>query len=301
MTSWVVSIDKAHSGHWAIAKKQGFWDLSKDVPIAQGDLVYFWQARKSFVAQTRATTSAQPISPGAPASWEDSGTRAYVARFEFEVIDESPNASPKWIIDIGPQLSGKTPDLRNIPGFDDPGDEAVLASFFGGVPSAGPAPEPDSPMERELKAILDEMGIDVPGLDIASMSEDAKRVVERLVVVRDDQRTFRADLISAYGACAVSGSTVEPALEAAHIRPYGGEKSHHVTNGLLLRSDLHRLFDRHLLTVTPEHVVRVSPDLNDPFYTALEGGSLRALPSDEGRHPNRKLLSEHNAKCAWLV
>jgi len=68
----------------------------------------------------------------------------------------------------------------------------------------------------------------------------------KTVQLRLGQGTFRIAVTSAYGACAVSGEHSLPALEAAHLRPYadGGERA--LSNGLLLRADIHRLVRRRL-------------------------------------------------------
>jgi putative restriction endonuclease len=74
----------------------------------------------------------------------------------------------------------------------------------------------------------------------------------QLVRPRLGQGTFRVAVTGAYGgACAVSREHSLPVLEAAHIRPYGSEGSHEIVNGLLLRADIHRLFDAGYVTVTP--------------------------------------------------
>jgi HNH endonuclease len=78
------------------------------------------------------------------------------------------------------------------------------------------------------------------------------------------QGLFRVEVADAYQrACAVTGEHSLPALEAAHILPYGQGGEHRVDNGLLLRSDLHRLYDRGYATVTPDYVFRVSGRLRD--------------------------------------
>jgi putative restriction endonuclease len=74
----------------------------------------------------------------------------------------------------------------------------------------------------------------------------------QLVAPRLGQGAFRVAVIEAYGrACAVTGEHSLPALDAAHIRSYDQEGPHEVRNGILLRADLHRLFDKGYLTVTP--------------------------------------------------
>src|SRR5258708_36148146 len=74
-----------------------------------------------------------------------------------------------------------------------------------------------------------------------------------LVAPRLGQGAFRFAVADAYGrACAVTNEHSRPVLEAAHIRPYAENAPHRVANGLLLRSDIHRLFDKGYVTVSPE-------------------------------------------------
>ena len=71
------------------------------------------------------------------------------------------------------------------------------------------------------------------------MNHGAPQVVQP----RLGQGAFRIAVTSAYGACAVSGEHSFPALEAAHVRPYADGGAHALPNGLLLRADVHRLYD----------------------------------------------------------
>ena len=66
-------------------------------------------------------------------------------------------------------------------------------------------------------------------------------------------------------ACAVTGEHSLPALEAAHIKPFAAEGPHEINNGVLLRSDLHKLFDAGYVTVTSERRLEVSRRLRDDF------------------------------------
>lgn len=100
------------------------------------------------------------------------------------------------------------------------------------------------------------------------------------------------------GACAVSHEHSLPVLEAAHIRPYGADGSHEVANGLLLRADIHRLFDAGYVTVTPDHRFVVSQRLakeweNGKAYYAMSGREI-ALPKSVNDHPDPGLLRWHN-------
>ena len=82
---------------------------------------------------------------------------------------------------------------------------------------------------------------------------------EALFVCRLGQGAFRIVVTDTYDRrCALTGERTLPVLEAAHIKPYSSGGAHDITNGLLLRSDLHTLFDRGYLTVTPEYRLEVS-------------------------------------------
>lgn len=119
------------------------------------------------------------------------------------------------------------------------------------------------------------------------------------VLPRLGQGSFQAAIIDAYARrCAITGERVLPALEAAHIRPYAEGGEHRVDNGLLLRRDLHALFDRGYLTVSPKMEVMVSKRLKDQFhngeeYLALTGHSL-LTPARPADRPNTEFLDWHN-------
>jgi putative restriction endonuclease len=118
--------------------------------------------------------------------------------------------------------------------------------------------------------------------------------------VRRGQRAFREGLLQAFGsACCISGSQVEATLEAAHIRPYRGPGSHTPGNGLLLRADLHTLFDLRLITVMPYGTVRVAPDLQGSEYEDFDERQIRR-PDCLQHVPDSSALAEHNALCRWL-
>lgn len=112
------------------------------------------------------------------------------------------------------------------------------------------------------------------------------------------QGTFRISVIDAYaGACAVTGEHSLPALEAAHIRPYAENGPHEVSNGLLFRSDIHRLFDKGYVAVTPEMRFVVSRRLKDDWengrtYYPLQGRPI-ALPKSIAEQPDRQMLEWH--------
>lgn len=132
-----------------------------------------------------------------------------------------------------------------------------------------------------------------------ALGEPPARYREALARVRLGQGTFRALIQVAYGSrCAVTGAKAVPTLEAAHIVPYQHGGEHKVVNGLLLRSDVHTLFDRGYVTVTPDHEFRASDRLREEFnngaeYYALNGTKI-ALPNDPREHPDPDLLAWHS-------
>lgn len=120
-----------------------------------------------------------------------------------------------------------------------------------------------------------------------------------LVRPRLGQGAFRIAVTDAYGrACAATGEHSLPALEAAHIKPFALDGPHEICNGLLLRADLHRLFDQGYVTVTPERVIEVSSRLrrdyqNGHSYYPLQGQRITVPPS-AAEEPSPDLLRWHN-------
>ena len=120
---------------------------------------------------------------------------------------------------------------------------------------------------------------------------DDKAAVLALVRRRQGQPKFRADLIRAYGGqCAMSGCAFLPLLEAAHIFPYRGDETNHVTNGLLLRADLHTLFDLRLIAVRPDGSLDICPSLKGTEY---EGLASIVMPKIALNRPSLDALEWH--------
>ena len=117
--------------------------------------------------------------------------------------------------------------------------------------------------------------------------------VLREVQRRLGQSDFKKRLIFVYNArCAVSGCDAVEALEAAHIAPYSVSASNDPSNGLLLRADIHTLFDRNLIGIDPESLtVAVGTVLKKTSYCDLHGKQL-ALPADPAARPNAQALGE---------
>lgn len=130
--------------------------------------------------------------------------------------------------------------------------------------------------------------------------EDLRDRALRSIVQRQGQREFRTSLLHAYGSkCAMTGCGVVDVLEAAHIHRYMGKETNLVSNGLLLRADVHTLFDLNLVGVdTPTMRICVAPSLAGSTYEELSGRPL-ASPTVKGHAVDRLQLERHRALCDW--
>jgi putative restriction endonuclease len=123
-----------------------------------------------------------------------------------------------------------------------------------------------------------------------------------LVTPRLGQGTFRLWVTDAYERrCTITGERTLPVLEAAHIKPYSLSGPHAINNGLLLRSDLHTLFDRGYITVDAQNRVRVSRRIREEWlngrdYYAFEGRELRE-PTPPQARPAAEYLEWHRDVC----
>ncbi|KAA2211227.1 HNH endonuclease [Pseudoroseomonas oryzae] len=187
--------------------------------------------------------------------------------------------------------------------YQNPSAAALKASEFSGgaatvqralerlgfeVEVGGSAPEGSEPIAEEA---ADEDSFD-------SVTEaDAEDHIKRTIRARRGQAAFRNRLLSAYGGrCAITGCDVLAVLEAAHIVPYRGQWTNKVSNGLLLRADIHTLFDCARIGVDPASLeVLVHPDIADPVYRALHGRVLR-IPADKALGPSRRALEMRQEK-----
>jgi hypothetical protein len=128
----------------------------------------------------------------------------------------------------------------------------------------------------------------------------ARATAIRSICVRRGQAAFREKLLAAYGGrCCVSGETMSIILEAAHIHPYLGTDTNDPTNGLLLRSDWHTLFDLGLWTIDELMVIRVSGQLDGSTYASYEGRRVY-VPHAAQLKPSRSALKYHRERifCA---
>lgn len=157
-----------------------------------------------------------------------------------------------------------------------------------------------SPGREMWDAVVSRLGNSLAGIAAHRVGEvgpprygDPIEILPRL-----GQGTFRVLVTDAYDRrCAMTGERTLPVLDAAHIKPFALEGENRVSNGLLLRSDLHRLFDRGYLTVRPDFKVEVSRRIREEYsngrdYYALSGREIR-LPADTRWRPDPHFLEWH--------
>lgn len=117
--------------------------------------------------------------------------------------------------------------------------------------------------------------------------QDGRKMIERMVTLRQGQPAFRNALMDAYECrCAITGCTIQAVLEAAHISPYRGDHTNHVTNGLLLRADIHTLFDCGLIKVHGDYRVTADEHISK-FYALPE---KITIPSSQACRPSPEAL-----------
>lgn len=118
--------------------------------------------------------------------------------------------------------------------------------------------------------------------------------------VRLGQGAFRIMITDAYTRrCAISGEKTLPVLDAAHIKPFEEEGPHYIANGLLLRTDIHRLFDKGYLTITKDYKIEVSGKIREEFengrdYYKYHGKDLMIIPSRMIDKPAPQFIDWHN-------
>jgi predicted restriction endonuclease len=115
--------------------------------------------------------------------------------------------------------------------------------------------------------------------------KDARERIAALIVRRQGQPAFRSKLLKAYNnRCAISGCDCPDALEAAHIRPYKGNHTNHIKNGILLRSDIHTLFDLGKICIHPNYKVSICDELLSTVYKEFHDKRM-ALPKEQKDWP----------------
>jgi hypothetical protein len=174
---------------------------------------------------------------------------------------------------------------------DDDGLEETLRRYYEHIPLPEEA--------RRAPGVISPNKADEEPYDPAN-ADDGREQVMRAIKTRRGQTTFRQALVNAYdGRCAITGCAVLDVLEAAHITPYLGPHTNHVTNGILLRADLHTLFDLHLIAINPGSLeIIVDPRLRSSDYADLHQKKI-VLPSNRNDKPSEKALKQHLEDCKF--
>jgi len=135
---------------------------------------------------------------------------------------------------------------------------------------------------------------------VESLEENSRYGSEYLTRARLGQGAFRITVMDAYNRkCSISGEKTLPVLQAGHIKPFSMSGPNKIKNGILLRSDIHRLFDDGYITITQELKVEVSNNIRREFengreYYKFHGQNLVTLPDDQENRPNAEFLNWHN-------
>ncbi|MFG1775973.1 HNH endonuclease [Micromonospora sp. NPDC049048] len=183
----------------------------------------------------------------------------------------------RWDAELTRHLRGSEEDLPVLPPGPVRGVRGMSAPEFDrlvDVLEASRAPEPEALAEGRRRRLAE-------------------------VTARQGQADFRRRLIEAYGGCcAITGCDTEAALQAAHISPYDGPATNRVTNGLLLRADVHNLFDRGLIWIDDQ--LRIQVKAEAAHYSRRSGEKLR-LPARRADHPDAAALRAHRRKVAGML
>ncbi|RJS14609.1 hypothetical protein DRW03_34595 [Corallococcus sp. H22C18031201] len=127
--------------------------------------------------------------------------------------------------------------------------------------------------------------------------KDARNRILTAIAQRQGQPAFRKQLLAEYDhKCAITHCDSEDALEAAHILPYNGHATNIIQNGLLLRADIHILFDRGLIAInTADWTITLHERIRHSHYASLHGQKLR-LPQKKDSHPSIDALNKHRVE-----
>lgn len=153
---------------------------------------------------------------------------------------------------------------------------------------------------QQVSTRLHQMGLPALDRDILEPEQQDRYGEPYLARARLGQGAFRVLVTDAYNRrCAATGERTLPTLEAAHIKPYAENGPHRIANGLLLRSDWHRLFDEGYVTVTPDHRIEVSERIREEFENGREyyrhhGQRLIVEPHEPWQRPGQEFIEWHN-------
>lgn len=118
--------------------------------------------------------------------------------------------------------------------------------------------------------------------------EDARYKLNKFLAIRQGQTKFRNELLEVYKyKCCMTNCDVPAALEACHIYPYMGPKTNHIQNGIILRADLHTLYDKGLIYIDKKYTIHLDDKLKiSSQYNFLDGEEIKNLPKNQKQRPS---------------
>jgi len=161
--------------------------------------------------------------------------------------------------------------------------------------------EPGSGIWKDVRERLEGVYDEPSGSHIRELVGQGKQIFgnEYLRKARLGQGAFRLMTIKNFShRCCVTGETTGPVLQAAHIQPVSADGDHSVRNGLLLRADVHILYDQGLIGIDHAYRIRVSPKIKDLYlngkvYYAHDLAPMRSIPAVKDLRPDPALLDWH--------
>jgi predicted restriction endonuclease len=160
-----------------------------------------------------------------------------------------------------------------------------------------------------LKDFLDELEacesefqyLSAQELSHLGLDKEAEKLYLKAFNLRPEQQQFRQALLKVYRRCAVTGCRIESVLDAAHIVPHSKTRNNDITNGLILRVDIHRLFDDCLIAIHPQTLqVHVSPELEETEYFGFQGCVI-TVPTNTEYQPDKIALKWQWNRCSWNI
>ncbi|GAA4406600.1 hypothetical protein GCM10023187_26220 [Nibrella viscosa] len=156
---------------------------------------------------------------------------------------------------------------------------------------------------QQIESILAKYLTAIPNIqDAFTVAEDMPQYDNSVLrKVRLGQGAFRLSVMDAYQKrCAITGEKTLPVLEAAHIKPFSESGPNQIINGLLLRSDMHKLFDDGYITITTDLKIEVSKRIREEFengreYYQYHGRELLVVPELVKNRPSPLYLEYHNS------
>lgn len=281
----IIKVDPTTEVHWEYARRNKFWDMKQAYRLDDGDTVVFWRGGSpgKILGQAKVVGEVAPLSQSEPHAWTASDRRRgqYAYRVPLADFVDLSQAEVTYE-EFG--FRGQSPVFRV------PSDTVHEFVEQVGVRI--------SPAELAFGQLVDALLANEE--EPTRYDEDHRVRVPASVVIRRGGAKFRRQLLRAYaGGCAVSGTAIRGVLDAAHISPYKGDHTDKVSNGLLLRTDIHTLFDVRLLTVLPDYTIRIAPDARSEPYAGYDGQQI-TVPAGRSHRPDPGLLRQHNQACAWL-